>query len=219
MPKERMRAPLVLITIGRTAAGKTTLAKYIAKKSHAIYIPEAAIKRLLRPHYKSDDSLDEKLRDIAYRAAIAACRAVIDYGINAFVDASFHRRKRRTWLYKSIEGAVSGLLVFYCKCPNKKKIRDRILDRQRYPNTAETQANSMKIYKHINLCFQEPSMSEFPEGLPFLMFEIDTDSNEMKTSLKFPEAPMYFRRIVKRIETVALSRLQEYRKRGVECSL
>lgn len=173
-----MNAPLAMATLGRPVAGKTTLARFLCSTLGVQYIPEAAIKRSLRAGYVTHDSLDEDLRDLGYRAAIEVARACLERRAPVLVDASFHRRRRRQWLYDAVSKLADGLVVLYCRCDDPAKIARRIEMRARGPKSAETQADSMEVYRFIDAAFEEPEEDEFPADLPVAVFDVDTDRNE-----------------------------------------
>lgn len=177
-----MNKPLALFTMGRTAVGKTTLAQGLSKTLDALYVPEGAIKRLFRNEYKTEDSLDEDLRDIGYRAAIAAWKASLDFGKSAILDAAFHRKQRRRWLYNAISKNNCCLVVLYCCCDSEEKIRKRIANRKRLPKSAYTQADSMSIFNFIDSQFEEPTRNELSFGIPAALFTIDTNRNMITSS-------------------------------------
>jgi predicted kinase len=172
-----MQALLAIATLGRPVAGKTALARFVATTLGLQYIPEAAIKRCLRPEYVTRDSLDEALRDLGYRAAIEVARACLEAGAPALVDAAFHRRHRRRWLYDAVAKTAAGLVLLYCRCDDPAKVAHRIELRARGPKTAETQADSMEVHRAIDAAFEEPEPDEFPADLPVAIFDVDTHRN------------------------------------------
>jgi predicted kinase len=167
-----------MATLGRPVAGKTTLARFLATTLRVQYIPEAAIKRCLRSEYVTRDSLDEDLRDLCYRAAIEVVRACLDRGAPALVDASFHRRRRRQWLYDAVSKTGDGLVLLYCRCDDPATVARRIDMRARGPKSAETQADSLEVHRFIDGTFEEPAPDELPADLPVAIFDVDTHRNE-----------------------------------------
>jgi predicted kinase len=172
-----MKTALAMATLGRPVSGKTTLARFVATTLGVQYVPEAALKRCLRPEYVTRDSLDESLRDLGYRAAIEVARACLERGAPALVDASFHRRRRRQWFYDAISKTADGVVWLYCRCDDPAKVARRIEQRALGPKSAETQADSMEVHRFIDAAFEEPVDDEFPAGLPVAIFRVDTDRN------------------------------------------
>jgi hypothetical protein len=94
------------------------------------------------------------------------------------VDATFHGRRRRQWFYDAVSKIADGVVFFYCRCDDPTKIAQRMASRAVAPKSAETQADSMEVYRFIDTAFEEPIDDEFPAGLPVAMFLVDTHRNE-----------------------------------------
>jgi predicted kinase len=210
-----MEAILISMT-GRTAAGKTSLAKYLVAKIPAHYVPEAAIKRLFRPNYTTRDSLDEELRDVAYAAAIAAAAEYTAKGEIVVLDAAFHALSRRHRLYESIIGESAGLVMLYCLCDDLSQVRTRIERRLSVPGLPETQANSMSIYEFIDANFDELQPQEFPAKVPTTLFRLDTARNSLESVVTYGIATRMHQDYVARIGSLVRAYLQE---RNACCSL
>lgn len=167
----------ILITIGHTAAGKTTLSKYLARELCIPYISEGLIKRSLIKEYSSQNSLDESLRDQGYKKAIKQTVEILLEGSSVILDASFHKLKRRLWVYQSLE-IIENLSVIWlkCNCPNVSEVKKRILTRESDKNkTADNQADKFYIYEHIMSNFDPVRLSDFP--LNTAIISIDTEKN------------------------------------------
>lgn len=171
---------VILATLGRTASGKTTLAKFLASSLGLYYVPEAAFKRVLRPDYSTEDSLDEDLRDIAYQASIAAAAGIVAKGQTPIIDASFHQRRRRQWLIQMAKDARTGLVFLYCRCNDEEETRRRIMRRKHEPKSHATHADSMSIYVHINSEFQELDETELHQSKLWALLTANTVENSLK---------------------------------------
>jgi len=171
---------LVIMTIGKTAVGKTTTLERVCASMGALHISEAGIKEALKSHYCAKDCLDEGLRDLAYRGAIAIAFHTASSGVAAAIDASFHRLHRRQWLYEAVSQTAIRLAVLHCYCENPRKITQRIAERQRAPLTAKTHAGSMDIVRHIASGFETPKVQELPSSVPTAFFQVNTDSNHLE---------------------------------------
>ena len=142
----------LFVTVGHTAAGKTTLSKYMRDNPNIIfdYIEEGQIKRDIMGVYSTMDSLNEHLRDKAYGIAIdRAYKSLMTK--NVLIDASFHKLERRIWIYDMLKkyGGEIPVIWLYCYCPNLTKVEKRIANRSKVTKAAENQADSMSIYYHI----------------------------------------------------------------------
>lgn len=167
----------ILITVGHTAAGKTTLSKYLAKELSIPYISEGLIKRNLVKEYSSQNSLDESLRDHGYKKAIGEAVEILLEESSVILDASFHKLSRRLWVYESLE-TIENLSYIWldCNCPNISEVKKRILARESDKNrTADNQADKFYIYEHIVSNFDSVRLSDFP--LSTAIVSIDTEKN------------------------------------------
>jgi predicted kinase len=155
----------LILTCGHTAAGKTTISKLIQEYFHErlYFISEAKLKRsLVSGEYTFKDSMNETLRDAGYNLAL---QKAIDNS-KAFdmilIDASFHQRKRRKWVFDKFRQISPVFLWLFVECDDKKIISQRIKARFHSINkNHDNQANSMKVYNYIIRSFQKPTLNEF----------------------------------------------------------
>lgn len=170
-------------TLGHTAAGKTTLSKYLLTDPtiNFVYIEEGQIKRDIVGNYSTNDSLNENLRDKAYDLALERANKYLD-DKNVLIDASFHRLERRKKVYAMLHEKInfSAIIWLYCYCPNLDKVEDRINKRKKAVKKAETQADSMCIYNHIVEHFNIPKISEIPLDIEGAIVYINSDINRIE---------------------------------------
>lgn len=178
-----MNSRFLYATLGHTAAGKTTLSKYLLTDNAIdfIYIEEGQIKRDIVGNYSTSDSLNEKLRDEAYGIAIERADKCLDE-MDVLIDASFHRLERRNKVYEMIckKSNFPKIIWLYCYCPNLDKVEDRISKRKSAVKKAETQADSIRIYNHIIETFNVPDISEIPLDIKGAIIYINSDTNEIE---------------------------------------
>lgn len=178
-----MNSRFLYATLGHTAAGKTTLSKYLLTDNAIdfIYIEEGQIKRDIVGNYSTSDSLNEKLRDEAYGIAIERADKYLDE-MDVLIDASFHRLERRNNVYAMIckKSNFPKIIWLYCYCPNLDKVEDRISKRKSAAKKAETQADSIRIYNHIIETFNVPDISEIPLDIKGAIIYINSDTNEIE---------------------------------------
>lgn len=178
-----MKGQFLFATLGHTAAGKTTLSKHLlSNKSLAlVYIEEGKIKRDIVGNYTTNDSLNEGLRDMAYKIAIEQAYNFL-HNSDVLIDASFHRLERRNRVYTMLESNLNppGLIWLYCYCPDIDKVEHRIQKRKIAIKKAETQADSMEIYNHIMKTFNIPTIGEIPNHLQGAIIHINTDINKIE---------------------------------------
>lgn len=179
----------IIISIGHTAAGKTTTLRMLSKVLDIDYISEGALKRSLRPNYSTADSLDEDLRDMGYKLAINNAVNYLVEGKNVILDASFHKKFRRDWVFETLEKKNVDATIIWCyvNCPNEEKVCKRIEKRKQFLNNADTQANSISIYRHIVDGFDSDFDSLLHTNHNTLLLSYDTDINDLRLiSSNFP---------------------------------
>ena len=172
-----MKNPHSIIMIGRTAAGKTTLAKELSTQLNMKYLSSSMAKETLKKGFAIEECFDENLRDQAYQKAVSRAVTCLADGTPFIIDASFHRQKRRVSLYKQIREMTSGLIIVYCYCNDIKKVELRIKDRKRSPHLVHNRACSMDTYHHIDKNFEELNGGEFPKDFSATIIQVDTDQN------------------------------------------
>jgi len=174
----------IIVSIGHTAAGKTSLLNYLSNKLNLSYIEEGQIKRDLLPaEYTSKDSLNEDLRDKAYKIAIERAILLLKEKRNIALDASFHRNYRRQWVYDLLVNNLDLkpiIIWLYVYCNNKYKVKIRINNRfNSNTKTAKNQADKFYIFEHIINTFDEVNLSSFPANYRSIILNVDTDENEL----------------------------------------
>lgn len=171
----------IIVTVGHTAAGKTTLARFISNYLNSDYISEGEIKRSLLDKYTSEDSLNENLRDQGYLIAIKKIVSILENKDVVVLDASFHKLLRRKWLYEAIKEFNNYEIVWlYCHCDDLLIIKNRIGKRNKDINKcADNQADKLSIYEHIISTFDSMDINTLPDYIATTIIEIDTNQNKI----------------------------------------
>lgn len=177
MPHE----PYTIMMIGRTAAGKTTTAAFLAEALQIEHILCAKFKRLaVGGQYTPRDSLREDLRDIGYKKGIEYAQQQLMSGSSVILDASFHKAKRRRWVYLALSGTCSLLVQIYCVTSDIEETRRRILLRRGSEGSARHHASDFSIFEFIDKTFEEPTDGEWDEFSGGVYgFKIDTFSSSL----------------------------------------
>lgn len=174
-----MEVKCVIAMVGHTAAGKTTLAKYLSEKLCFPYISEGEFKRSLTTQYVSENSLDEGLRDRGYKMAIAHCIKLLSVDNTVIIDASFHKLLRRSWVFDALNSQPeTNVIWLYCDCPNEKEVRKRLHQRAlAKEKNADNQADQFYIYEHIKSTFDPVQIDDFNPLIGAAIVKINTAEN------------------------------------------
>lgn len=166
----------VIAMLGRTAAGKTTTARELSKRiGNSLYIGQSALKIALTDQDQkfTPSHLNESLRDLGYRAAVAVAEEAIREEITPLIDASFHKIARRDWVFSLARRCGINLLVFiYCCCSSEDETKKRIA-RRNSREGIDNAAGDYAVYRHISDNFEEITSAE-SGGVPTAVFYVDT---------------------------------------------
>lgn len=174
-----MEDRIIIAMIGHTAAGKTTLAKYLSQKLCVPYISEGEYKRNLKSKYSSENSMDEDLRDKGYTLAINHCIELLKQNNLVIIDASFHKLIRRIWLYEAIKDIKCATIIWlHCDCPDVGEVRMRLKGRaQAKDKNADNQADQFYIYEYIKATFERLDITDFSPTIGTAIIGINTADN------------------------------------------
>jgi len=166
--------PWIFMMMGRPAAGKTTIARSLSGALSLHYISESEIKLSIKESFSRADSLDEELRDRSYMEAIRVLRESVLSGNSVLLDATFHRRKRRKWVYAVAQEAKCACVILYLHCGDLAETRRRIDRRKTRPYVAETLGNAFEIYAHVDREFDEFDLDEVQGLTAAAFYRIDS---------------------------------------------
>lgn len=197
--------------IGRTAAGKTTTAKFLSDVLDIEHILFSKYKRIvLNDNYSPIDSLREDLRDIGYKSGINYAHERLKVGKSVILDASFHKAERRLWAYSGLSGNCDLLIRLYCRTSDIDETRRRIELRRGLENQAQHHASEFSVFEFINKTFDEPTDDEIiGYNIPVFTFEIDT------FKLKIVKLPTRIIQDSYPICKIIAEHLDEYLKNGM----
>lgn len=171
---------VAILVMGRTASGKTTTAKRLAKVLDYEYIPCAYYKRLVKAEYSKSDSLNENLRDAGLKLAVNAAIETIKRK-SIVLDSSFGIKERRKYVIENLAKYVDSIFFVYCKSTNIDETRNRIESRKgREEEDIQFHASDYKVFEHINQTFEEPDAEELDivSGCKYIYY-IDTFNKEI----------------------------------------
>ena len=159
----------IICSIGHTAAGKTTTLRKIADKCGIDFISEGLIKRnLVGESFDVHNSMDEDLRSSGYKKAIGMAFDLLEKKDAVILDASFHQRFRRLWVYDEIINRNLDCVVIwvYCYCDRIEEVAKRINLRANAKKiTADIQARTMEVYYYTIKTFSEVKIIDFPKEI------------------------------------------------------
>ena len=177
----RNNKPFAIIVMGRTASGKTTTAYCIAKKLKAEHIPFAYYKRLVKPNYTKEDSLNENLRDLGFNLAIKKSIEILQNNKSVIIDSSLGKKQRRKIVIDSLAPYVDAFYIVYCLSSNLDETKQRLSARKgREHESIQYHASDYDVFTHIDKTFEEPKFAELDviKGSKYL-FLIDTFKKEI----------------------------------------
>ena len=107
----RDRAPLLIITCGLTATGKSSLARHLAQEAELVLISSDVVRKELvglRPQEHRFEPFrsgiySSAFTDRTYRELLKRARTHLSEGKSVIVDASFGQRKHRQWARRLAE--------------------------------------------------------------------------------------------------------------------
>jgi predicted kinase len=177
---------MLVMMMGRTAAGKTTLSKFLTEELGTTFISTSQIRDEMIGSFATKECLDEKLRSTVYDEAIHRCSNSINFNQSSIIDAAFHRTERRLTLYENIFKKLNTITIIYCTCSNIEKIKQRLNQRASASNIVDNRAFSFDVYSHISNNFEELTKSEFEEyKLKANVIYVDTDINQIQSIEKY----------------------------------
>lgn len=171
---------VAILVMGRTASGKTTTAKKLAKVLNYEYMPCAYYKRLVKAEYSKTDSLNENIRDAGLKLAVNAAVEIIKRK-SIVLDSSFGIKERRKYVIENLAKYADSIFLVYCKSTNINETRNRIEARKgREEEDIQFHASDYKVFEHINQTFEEPDIEELDivSGSKYIYY-IDTFNNEI----------------------------------------
>ena len=174
----------IIISIGHTAAGKTTLLRRLSTVFNLSFISEGALKRSLVEKYENSCSVDEDLRSNGYKLALQKAMTILKSENTVILDASFHKKFRRMWVYEYLNQfnlySNAHILWIYCYCSNRDVVKSRIHLREISKiKNADNQADKMFIYDYIIKEFDPVSINDFPLDSKSSVLVIDSYINEI----------------------------------------
>lgn len=174
--------------MGSTATGKSTLAGQVRHILGAPILSTAQIKEEIvgcQP-----DCLNEDLRDLAYAEMLR--RAAQVEGL-IVLDASFHRRRRRHWLYRTAQELQASLMLIHVVCSRPELIEERIQARKDLHHF-DAHADTLEVHEHISSTFEDFTPEELPSSLSVEVFQVDTGRKSCEESIRArSSAPPAFR--------------------------
>jgi len=170
----------VFITVGHTAAGKSTLAQALCKKLDIVYISAGDIKRSFVKNYSAKNSLDPLLLDKGYTGATMKSIEALKEHESVLIDATFFQKHRRVAIESEIRKNYEKTIIIwlYCDCPNYEKVVNRIKKRSEMPENVGNQADNVEVYNHILNNFDILNIENFSKDT--IIISIDTQHNRIK---------------------------------------
>lgn len=183
---------MILLIMGLPGTGKTTIARYVARRLQADILTTDFIRKELfehttieeimkvndplrfdlqeifdqQPEYKVStriQQLIEKQKDLVYDTLFKRLMELVQKGKTVVLDGTFFRRELRERAYSIAKETESPVYVINCECP-EEVIAKRMDRRKKRPDTA-SYVDKMKIYNIVKQHFESP----FEDGIPLII--------------------------------------------------
>lgn len=164
--------PLVVMMHGVTAAGKTTMSKYLARALPATRLSTSEVKRAAGASaaQQGDDRRDE-----AYVEVARCLKESLATGGSFVLDGTYALRRWREPIYRMCRELKVHLHIAYCVCDDDDEIQRRITDRKRRaPKSPDSEADRFFFYVSEKHHFEELLADDFSQGGPESIIVIDT---------------------------------------------
>lgn len=182
--------PYIILLSGFTAAGKSTLSKYLSKKLKIKVLHSAVIRNELQIfiNEKESESLFDfkankrhKMDDIVYGKIVQKTEAYIEGGKSVIIDAGNFYKYRRKEYYDLCKKHRIKILVINVICSDESLIKLRIENRlKNYSDSVFNEAASMKIYNSTKLIMENPINDNKITNSLSHFFQYDTATNQLE---------------------------------------
>ncbi len=157
----------ILMIHGLPLAGKSTAAAKIKEALEKKGIKAEIIKSVATRYGKGDkvlknpeELIDERIektrreKDDSYRAMCKLAARSISAGYIPILDATFHNRKRREWVYELCRKEKSGLIILWVEFDDEKEIKSMLDERKKDHNIWDNILCEWKQYSIMNTQFE-----------------------------------------------------------------
>ncbi|MFX0211926.1 MAG: AAA family ATPase, partial [Candidatus Hodarchaeota archaeon] len=181
----------IFLIMGLPGTGKTTIARYVARRLQADILTTDLFRKALfehstieeimkvndplhydlqeifdrQPEYKVSERIQqliEKQKDLVYDALFERLSELVRMGKNVVLDGTFFKRKLRERAYSIANETKSPIYVINCECP-EDVITQRMNRRKKRPDSA-SYVDKMKIYNIVKQDFESP----VEDGIPLI---------------------------------------------------
>lgn len=171
----------LIITVGITAAGKSTIASHVAASLDLLLIPEAAFKRTLQPQYLPEHGLNEQLRDLGYAAAEAVARTALMQNRSVIIDASFVSQSRRLGVYQIARTLGVPMAILHVGCSDPGEIGRRLARRRENPSHHRDHAYDPIVHDYVSSIYEPLTRSELRSSPVALVVDVETAPGKVHT--------------------------------------
>lgn len=183
--------PTLIILYGYTGAGKSTIGELLSNNLTKIEKNNIVLKTNIarmqgREKFNPgkdyfDDHIEEnrKDRDKSYKIIIDLSKEYLLKNKIVILDASFNKKYRRDWVYDLVDEIKANLIIIWCECKNKVKIKERIKKRYGDFLNPDNQANSFKVYSLVKNQADKIENLELKEN-KYKIIHFDTDLEKIE---------------------------------------
>lgn len=188
-----MIALCLIVMHGHTAAGKSTVARYLAKHFCDVTVIHTAVIRRelgLAPHqsnaptyqFKLDDAKFLQVSEQVYSEILRRAERIVLAGQGVILDGTYNFQWQRELVYDLAHRLFVPLAVVHCICKDKSEVRRRLARRRLSKVDPLAEANNWETYIST-MCLADPlSADRLPNGQPVPIIRFDTHTQTVETS-------------------------------------
>lgn len=180
---------MILLIMGLPGTGKTTIARYVARRLQADILTTDLIRKALFEHTTIDEimrvndplhydlqeifdrqpkykvskriqKLIEKQKDMVYDVLLERLRELVLKGKTVVLDGTFFKRELREKVYSIAKETERSIYVINCECP--EEVIAKRMDRRKKRPDAASYVDKMKIYNIVKQHFESPCDDDVP---------------------------------------------------------
>jgi predicted kinase len=195
-----MVAPCFIMMHGHTAAGKSTVARYLARHLREVAVVHTAVIRRevgLAPEqagaplyqFKLDDPIFVQVSKQVYSEVLRSSEKIVLAGQGVILDGAYNFRWQREPVYDLAYRLLVPFAVVHCTCKSEDEVRRRLAKRRLSEVDPLAEANDWETYISTMHLADPLSEDQLPNGqcVPIVRF----DTYEQTLDMDCPNSESY----------------------------